>query len=148
MLTVALQDPISRTIEIQATLPHTQRQAWHIAALLLDLSLDYNIISRQLLQNELSIAHEIQPIDKEDLVQSVILNGTTALIEGTIELVWCFQNFRQPYRTRFLVTSTQDSDFDVILGRKSIEEYGLSVRGLRRRRIRWKLHQRTNRTQA
>jgi len=74
----------------------------------------------------------------------VILNGTTADIEGTIELVWCFRNSRQPYRTRFLVTSTEDSDFDAILGRKSIEEYGLSVRGLRRSRIRWKLHQRMN----
>ena len=62
---------------------------------------------------------EIHPIDKGNESAIECFNGQEVSTQGYVELVWRFQQSRDNFYTRFIVTTTYDPPFDAVLGRKS-----------------------------
>lgn len=83
---------------------------------------DTNIISRSLVTNLLG-AH-IHPLDKETLHGTEQLNAQK--VDGYVELCWCFEkNSKRLHNTRFIVTSSENTSYDAVLGRDDAEHYGM-----------------------
>lgn len=91
--------------------------------MIFDNSLETNLISPKLVTETLNMA--IQPLGKEGQSYSNHFDGKDWDIQGYVDLVWCFQNSRKVYETRFAVTANNDPPLDTVLGRASGLEYGL-----------------------
>ena len=91
--------------------------------MIFDNSLETNLISPKLVTEILNMA--IQPLDKEGQPYCNHFDGKDWDIQGYVDLVWCFQNSRKVYETRFAVTANNDPPIDTVLGRTSGLEYGL-----------------------
>jgi hypothetical protein len=104
---------------------------WHHAVLSRDPSIDYNIISFDLVTQVLQvIVHSIN--EKMEPCAPAYYRGER--IEGYVDLTWCFANNNKRIQTtRFWVTSTKSPCYDVILGREDAEQCGLT----RRKRRHW-----------
>jgi len=100
------------------------RVIWRLARINLDAKHDYDLLSNRLLQEELGNP-TVCPFSKEGPIYMSSAGGQDIDIEGYVELVWRFQQSQTRYKTVFLVTSVNDTTFDVELGRNSIIEYKL-----------------------
>lgn len=85
------------------------------------LNWDLNLVSMSVVVDILGL--EIQDCDSDD--PDVDFNGRSIATKGYVDLDWGFKRSRSTFRTRFLVVQQGNSEFDLVLGRKSAIQYGL-----------------------
>src|SRR5579871_3484572 len=95
-------------------------EAWKIAGISFDTTIDNNVISKQLVLGVLFLQDEVHSNQKEGLTRLILADGQEVHIDGFIELTWSFEKLRKTFTSTFLVSPTDDFDFDVILGRRTI----------------------------
>jgi len=89
-----------------------------------NLGTDVNLIAPRLLSEVLGLT--IHLFDKESWREMEHYNGHDGEVQGYVDLVWCFQTSRKTFEpTRFLVTSTYNPPFDVVLGRRDCKKAGI-----------------------
>ena len=84
---------------------------------------DANLISPKLVSEILHL--EIQTSENEQ-DRPLIYQGKQLETRGYVDLEWSFKKSRSTRQTRFVVVSTNDPPFDVLLGRKAAIECGLA----------------------
>ncbi|OAK97990.1 hypothetical protein IQ06DRAFT_27050 [Phaeosphaeriaceae sp. SRC1lsM3a] len=95
----------------------------HPAVLSYDDACAANYISSGLVTNFLG--EEIHPlVEKEDIEQARSLSHEA--IKGFVELEWCLENNTQDWHmARFLVTTNADPTYDIVLGKRDGQKYGM-----------------------
>ncbi|KAF2186252.1 hypothetical protein K469DRAFT_664124 [Zopfia rhizophila CBS 207.26] len=117
--------PKSSTIEIHTHSSHSTAGTWRLAELSYDTASDTNFISQKLVKNVLD--KRIRTLEKEPREWITRQNECQQLVEGYVDLVWCFE--RSPRRvhgpTRFVVSAVYDPPYDAVLGRRDSIKHGI-----------------------
>lgn len=109
------------TIDIYTNLD-TDPPSSRLATLSLDTGSDLNLISKNLVNEVLSI--ETHPLDKERGLVSV--DGQQVRLQGYVDIRWSINSApRRIYSTRFYIPEMDDPSFDARLAQQTIQEYGL-----------------------
>lgn len=100
---------------------------WLIAAMTFDIHNDMNIVSRNFVVNRLQA--DIQLHDNRGKKISPKTSPHGFKTQGYIDLDWAFTDqVVTVFSSKFQVTASHDSPFDIILGLKTIQDCGLVER--------------------
>lgn len=100
---------------------------WKRARVSYETAIEHNLVSHPFVYGVLLRAADVQTLNSEDYITSVMVQGCSVQIEGTIRLLWTFRVPGKSFTSTFLVTAAEDSNFDVIIGKKSILDLEIPV---------------------
>jgi hypothetical protein len=109
------------TVEISTSDPENNTTIWRAAVLSFDGDAEESLASRRLITEVLR--KPIHPIQQE-----LPSSFRSKNVDGYTDLVWCVHSVsRQPLETRFYVTAEYNPRYDVVLGRRDIQEFDNQV---------------------
>src|ERR1051326_8236604 len=84
----------------------------------LDMTSDENIISKRVVEEDLGFRGNPTPHGEKSNQKDT---------QGYIELSWCLYKSNRTFKARFEITREWDPPFEVMLGRRTIEENRIEV---------------------